>query len=108
MFETEFVSESVPVFETKFIKNNEEAGSGKDGKSAYEIALKHGFIGTEKEWLESLHGEDGYTPIKGVDYFDGEKGDKGDKGDKGEAGTAEQWIFTLADGTEILKEVYVK
>jgi hypothetical protein len=27
---------------------------------------------------------DGYTPIKGVDYFDGEKGDKGDKGDTGE------------------------
>lgn len=31
-------------------------------------------------------GKDGYTPIKGIDYFDGEKGDKGDKGDKGEQG----------------------
>ena len=31
-------------------------------------------------------GEDGYTPIKGVDYFDGEQGPKGDKGDKGEDG----------------------
>ena len=28
-------------------------------------------------------GNDGYTPIKGVDYFDGEKGDKGDKGEPG-------------------------
>lgn len=27
---------------------------GKDGKSAYEIALMHGFEGTEEEWLESL------------------------------------------------------
>lgn len=31
-------------------------------------------------------GNDGYTPIKGVDYFDGAKGDKGDKGDPGERG----------------------
>ena len=39
---------------------------GKDGKSAYEIALQEGFEGTEAEWLESLKGE---------------KGDRGEKGD---------------------------
>lgn len=27
---------------------------GNNGKSAYEIALAHGFVGTEEEWLESL------------------------------------------------------
>lgn len=27
---------------------------GDNGKSAYEIALTHGFVGTEEEWLESL------------------------------------------------------
>ena len=27
---------------------------GNNGKSAYEIALVHGFVGTEEEWLESL------------------------------------------------------
>ena len=32
---------------------------GKDGKSAYEIAVEHGFIGSEEEWLKSLHGKDG-------------------------------------------------
>ena len=32
----------------------EASGSGQDGKSAYEIAVEHGFIGTEEEWLESL------------------------------------------------------
>lgn len=42
---------------------------GKDGKSAYEIALDNGFEGTEQEWLESLHGKNGYTPQKGKDYF---------------------------------------
>lgn len=31
-------------------------------------------------------GEDGYTPIKGVDYFDGVKGDKGDTGAQGLTG----------------------
>ena len=34
-------------------------GSGTDGKSAYEIAVDNGFVGTETEWLESLKGEQG-------------------------------------------------
>lgn len=40
--------------------------------SAYGIAIKHGFNGSEEEWIASLkgdRGEDGYTPIKGVDYW---------------------------------------
>ena len=32
---------------------------GKDGKSAYEIAVERGFVGTVDEWLESLHGQNG-------------------------------------------------
>ena len=36
------------------------------GKSAYEIAVMHGFEGTVEEWLASLKGE---NPIKGIDYF---------------------------------------
>ncbi len=44
---------------------------------AYMIAVRNGFEGTEAEWLESLKGEPGYTPKKGIDYFDGEKGDPG-------------------------------
>lgn len=39
------------------------------GKSAYEVAVQNGFVGTETEWLASLKGETGYTPIKGVDYY---------------------------------------
>lgn len=30
--------------------------SGQDGLSAYEIALRNGFVGTEQEWLASLEG----------------------------------------------------
>ena len=58
-----------------------DGDDGLDGKSAYDIAVAHGFVGTEAEWLESLSGEpgqpgvdgtpgaDGYTPVKGTDYW---------------------------------------
>lgn len=39
------------------------------GRSAYKSAVKHGFEGTEKEWLESLKGEPGHTPERGSDYW---------------------------------------
>ncbi len=74
-------------------------GTGARGKSAYESWLDLGNEGTEQEYLASLKGQDGYTPVKGVDYFDGKKGDpfvyddftptqlEGLKGPQGEAGT---------------------
>lgn len=43
--------------------------NGQDGKSPYELAVANGYTGTETEWLESLKGEEGYTPQKGVDYW---------------------------------------
>lgn len=42
-------------------------GGGSDGKSAYEIAVEHGFEGTEEEWLESLKGEKGDPGPPGQD-----------------------------------------
>lgn len=73
--------------------------AGADGRSAYEIAVDAGFIGTESEWLASL---------KGL------KGDKGDPGsgdgtgggadgksayqlavDNGFDGTESQWLASL-------------
>lgn len=65
------------------------------GKSAYAIAVAHGFRGTEQEWLDSLKG------LQGPQGEPGPKGDpfryedftaeqlealKGPKGDKGEGG----------------------
>lgn len=84
------------------------------GLSAYDLAVRQGYVGTLQEWLASLHGkagadaaivsetydadgnsiitwadgkttvvkrgrkgDDGYTPIKGVDYFDGKDGADG-------------------------------
>lgn len=51
--------------------------------TAYGIAVKHGFKGTEAEWLESLKGEKG--DAGGIGPI-GPKGDKGDTGDTGPAG----------------------
>lgn len=45
--------------------------SGLMGKSAYEIAKENGFIGTEKEWLESLEGNSPYIGKNG-NWFIGE------------------------------------
>ncbi len=36
--------------------------SGQRGESAYEIAVRHGFEGTEREWLKSLHATNDTTP----------------------------------------------
>lgn len=57
---------------------------GANGASAYEIAVQHGYSGTEAAWLESLHGADG---AKGDTGAAGAKGEKGDKGDPGKDGT---------------------
>ena len=46
----------------QLLQKIDEAAKGEDGKSAYEIAVEHGFVGTEEEWLESLRGADGETP----------------------------------------------
>lgn len=37
--------------------------NGQNGKSAYEIAVEQGFVGSEQEWLESLKGQDGQDGI---------------------------------------------
>lgn len=39
---------------------------GKDGKSAYEIAVEKGYSGTEEQWINSLIGQPGDTPYIGA------------------------------------------
>ena len=59
---------------------------GKDGKSAYEIAIEHGFVGTEADWLESLKGVDGKDGVNGKDGCDGRNGVDGLPGKDGKNG----------------------
>ncbi len=93
--------------EEKFALKGDGGGSGaagKDGASAFEIAVAIGFEGTEAEWLASLKGEkgdkgdtgvQGVQGIQGEQGLPGEKGADGAKGDKGDKGDA----FTYADFT---------
>ncbi|MDE5756130.1 MAG: S1C family serine protease [Clostridia bacterium] len=53
------------------------ACDGKDGatgKSAYELAVEQGFVGTLDEWLASLKGNDGSDGADGLDGVDGKDG----------------------------------
>ena len=65
--ESGFVGDEPPIpptpdLYTQLLKRIEDAEHGLNGKSAYEIAVEHGYVGTEEEWLESLKGKDGVTP----------------------------------------------
>lgn len=44
-------------------EKGDKGDNGIDGKSAYEIAVDNGFVGTEEEFLQSLYGKDGVTTI---------------------------------------------
>lgn len=89
---------------------------GKDGKSAYEIAVEYGFVGTEAEWLKSLKGVDGKNGIDGLPGKDGKSGADGLPGrdgidgksayiiavEHGFSGTETEWLQSLkgADGRD--------
>ncbi len=54
--------------------------NGKNGLSAYEIAVENGFVGTVSEWLESLKGVDGLPGKNGIDGKNGTDGKDGRDG----------------------------
>ena len=73
---------------------------GTDGKSAFEIAVENGFIGTEAEWLESLKGKDGKDGVDGKNGQDGKDGIDGKSAYEiaianGYFGTESEWLESL-------------
>ena len=60
--------------------------NGKDGRSAYEIAIENGFVGTAAEWLKSLKGKDGIDGKDGLPGKDGADGLPGKDGTNGKDG----------------------
>ena len=60
--------------------------NGIDGKSAYQIAVNNGFVGTEAEWIASLKGETGPIGPAGPQGQTGETGATGPVGPQGEVG----------------------
>lgn len=73
----------------KAIDKLKESSQGKqgppgiDGASAYEVAVRNGFVGDEEAWLASLKGAKGDQGERGIQ---GEKGDTGATGPQGEQG----------------------
>jgi len=90
--------------------------TGKDGKSAYEVAVALGFSGSESDWLSSLvgpqgpkgdKGQDGANGADGRDGVDGQDGVDGKDGEsayqidvrvKGYDGTEEEWLEEVKQG----------
>ena len=78
-----------PDLYTQLLKKLSEiqtGANGKDGRSAYEIAIENGFVGTAAEWLESLKGRDGKDGLSGKNGKDGEDGLPGKDGTNGKDG----------------------
>lgn len=59
---------------------------GEKGYSAYEVAVKNGYTGTEAEWLATLKGEKGEKGEPGVNGTDGKPGKDGVGGANGADG----------------------
>lgn len=85
-FSVEIKHETIALSVSYSVVNIGGGGSGGNGKSAYEIAVENGFVGTEVEWLASLKGKDGKDGINGRDGVDGKDGAKGDPGPAGPQG----------------------
>ena len=83
-------------------KDGIDGTPGTDGKSAYIIAVEHGFTGTETEWLESLKGKDGTDGQPGKDGVDGKDGvtpDMSDYPNKADFEALQQKLQSLQDST---------
>lgn len=93
---------------------------GQDGKSAYEIAVEKGYIGSEQAWLGSLKGRDGQNGLSAYELagggltfssesewlksLKGAKGDKGDTGEPGRDGVGIAQTLTLSGNTLTLSD----
>ena len=79
--------------------------TGKSGEvilTAEDIAFNDGMTFQEKYNSGELNGKDGYTPVKGKDYFDGENGVDGKDGYTPVKGVD---YYTEADKQEIVNSV---
>jgi uncharacterized protein YlzI (FlbEa/FlbD family) len=99
---SEVISDSFEIPDAKVIKNifmsgfGGGDGGGGDGKSAYEIAVDNGFVGTEQDWLDSLVGDSAYDVAVNngfvgteQDWLDSLVGPQGPPGSGGSGGCLE-------------------
>ena len=86
--------------------NGQDGQNGTNGKSSYEIALDHGFVGSELDYLSSLQGQQGLTgaqgPLgpqgpQGIQGVQGDQGIQGPVGPQGPAGSSTYSIVEIID-----------
>lgn len=92
--------ESISAYAEKINNMNVSGTKGEPGASAYEIAVKNGFQGTEAEWLLSLKGEKGEQGEAGVSGSTGADGSDGLSAyevalNNGFIGTEAEWLLSL-------------
>lgn len=73
------------------------------GKSAYAIAVSHGFKGTEQEWLDSLRGPQGTQGVQGPPGIQGPPGPPGVPGTPGKDGKPFTYDMFTSEQLENLK-----
>ena len=82
--------------------------NGIDGKSAYQLAVEKGFVGTEAEWIASLKGEIGPIGPQGIQGEIGPQGIQGKTGATGPQGPkGDNYQITEADYAAIAGMVSV-
>lgn len=80
----------------QLLQKIQSASKGLDGKSAFEIAVEHGFVGTETEWLESLRGADGKDGVDGKNGTDGITPDMSDFATKTDIADLQKQIESIS------------
>ena len=90
---------------TNAVKQAKEAGTF-DGQSAYALAVKLGYTGSEADWIASLKGATGAQGPQGPTGATGATGPRGPQGPQGPAGASavaasgSNWV-RFSDGTQI-------
>lgn len=88
--------------------------TGADGKSAYDVAVDQGYVGSESEWVNSLNGKSAYEIAYDLDPTIGTESEwitslQGKSAyelavDGGYTGTLEEWLQTL-DTSKFIEDV---
>lgn len=80
-----------------------DGADGADGKSAYEIWLEEGHLGSKQDFLNSLKGADGASGAQGPQGPAGPQGEAGPQGPQGPAGSGADviWNQIISTGTKI-------
>lgn len=100
----------VIALEHGFVGTEDEWLKSLQGKSAYDLAVEAGYIGTVDEWLRSLQGESAYEIAVRLGYEGTEEewieSLKGEKGDKGDPGES-TYEIAVKHGYEGTEEQWI-